>query len=48
MDSWIKLIPKDKTEEVFKHVESNMNEQAHLFGGTKLSIPYVVINAIKQ
>jgi SAM-dependent methyltransferase len=48
MDSWIKLIPKDKVEEVFNLVESHLNKQAHLLGGIKLSVPYVTINAIKQ
>ncbi|GHV29376.1 hypothetical protein FACS1894177_00150 [Bacteroidia bacterium] len=47
MGSWIKLVPKDKVEEVFNLVELNMNKQAHLLGGIKFSIPYVTINAIK-
>jgi hypothetical protein len=48
MDSWVKLIPKDKVVEVFNLVESNLNKQAELLGGLKLSIPYVMINAVKQ
>jgi ubiquinone/menaquinone biosynthesis C-methylase UbiE len=48
MESWIKLIPKDKVEEVFSLVESRMNKQALLLGGIKLSIPFVMINAIKR
>ncbi|MDR1171374.1 MAG: hypothetical protein LBL24_02855 [Bacteroidales bacterium] len=47
MESWIKLISKDKAEEIFSLVESRMNGQAKQFGGLKLSIPFVMINAIK-
>ncbi|MDR1153482.1 MAG: class I SAM-dependent methyltransferase [Bacteroidales bacterium] len=47
MESWIKLVPKDKTEEIFGLVELRMNGQAKQFGGLKLSIPFVVINAVK-
>jgi ubiquinone/menaquinone biosynthesis C-methylase UbiE len=47
MDSWMKLIPQDKVEELFSLVESRMNKQAQLLGGIKLSIPYVMINATK-
>jgi ubiquinone/menaquinone biosynthesis C-methylase UbiE len=48
MESWKKLIPKDKMEEVFSLVELRMNRQAEQFGELKLSIPYVMINAIKD
>lgn len=48
MESWKKLIPKDKMEEVFSLVELRMNRQAKLLGGLKLSIPYVMINAVKD
>ncbi|WP_165021063.1 MULTISPECIES: class I SAM-dependent methyltransferase [unclassified Dysgonomonas] len=48
IDSWIKLIPTDRVELVFDMIESRLNEQAKILGGIKLSIPYVMINAIKQ
>jgi arsenite methyltransferase len=48
MDSWIKLLPKEKVEQIFDAVEVRLNEQAKLTGGIKLSIPFVVINAIKN
>jgi ubiquinone/menaquinone biosynthesis C-methylase UbiE len=48
MESWKKLIPKGKTEEVFSLVELRMNKQAEQFGGSRLSIPFVMINAIKK
>jgi len=48
MDSWIKILPPDKTEEIFSLIESRLNEQARLHGGIKLSIPFILINAIKS
>jgi arsenite methyltransferase len=48
MDSWIKLLPSDKVEKIFDKIELHLNEQSQISGGIKLSIPYVMINAIKQ
>mgnify|MGYP000999933468 CR=1 FL=1 len=48
MDSWIKLLPIDKVEQIFDTIEMRLNEQSRILGGVKLSIPYVMINAIKQ
>ena len=48
MDSWIKLLPGDKVEQVFDSVESRLNEQSFISGGLKLSVPFVLINAYKQ
>jgi len=48
MDSWIKLLPSDKAEQIFDTIELRLNEQSRILGGVKLSIPYVMINAIKQ
>jgi ubiquinone/menaquinone biosynthesis C-methylase UbiE len=48
MDSWIKLLPENRTEQVFDKIEKRFNEQAKIFGGIKLSIPFVLINAIKS
>lgn len=48
MDSWIKIIPKDKVEQVFDIIESRLNEEAKILGGVKLSIPFVVIDAVKK
>jgi ubiquinone/menaquinone biosynthesis C-methylase UbiE len=48
MDSWIKLLPLDKVEQIFDTVELRLNEQSLIFGGITLSIPYVMINAIKK
>jgi len=48
MDSWIKLLPGDKLEQVFHTIELRLNERAKILGEIKLSIPYVLINSIKQ
>jgi arsenite methyltransferase len=48
MDSWISLLPPDKTEQVFDAVEKRLNEQSRILGGIKLSIPFVMINAVKN
>ena len=48
MDSWIKLLPHDKVEQIFDTIELRLNEQSQIYGGIKLSIPFVMINAIKK
>jgi arsenite methyltransferase len=48
MDSWIKILPENKLEQIFDTIEIRLNEQAKILGGIKLSIPYVLINAIKK
>lgn len=48
MDSWIKLLPPNKVEQIFDTIELRLNEQSQILGGIKLSIPFVTINAIKQ
>jgi len=47
MDSWIKLLPSNKVEQIFDKIELRLNEQSKILGGMKLSIPFVLINAIK-
>jgi arsenite methyltransferase len=48
MDSWIKILPKNKLEEIFDTIEMRLNDQAKMSGGIKLSVPFVLINAIKE
>jgi arsenite methyltransferase len=48
MDSWIKILPENKLEEIFDEIEIRLNGKANILGGIKLSIPYVLINAIKK
>lgn len=48
MGSWISLLPENKIEEVFSNIETRLNDQAAILGGIKLSIPYVLIDAVKK
>jgi len=48
MDSWIKLIPANKLEEVFDTLEERLNEKAKITGGLTLSVPFVLVNAISD
>ncbi len=48
MGSWIALLPQNRVSEIFGMVESALNKQADILGGIKLSIPYVLIDAIKK
>jgi len=48
MDSWIKILPGNKLEQIFDTIEMRLNEQAKKLGGIKLTIPFVLINAIKK
>ena len=48
MDAWVKLLPKEKAESIFDRIEAQLNEQAGILGGVKLSIPFVMINAVKK
>ncbi len=48
MDSWVKLLPAEYVDELFEVVETRLNEIALRAGGIKLSVPFVVINALKK
>jgi hypothetical protein len=48
MDSWIKLLPSDKVEQIFDTIETRLNDLASKQGGIKLTIPFVMINAYKR
>lgn len=48
MEPWIKLLPSDKVENIFEIIESHLNKQSELLGELKLSIPFVIINAVKD
>lgn len=48
MDSWVKLLPENRVEEIFDLVETRLNEQARMLGRLQLSVPFVVINAFKD
>jgi arsenite methyltransferase len=48
MGSWIRILPGNRLEEIFDTIETRLNEQAEMTGGIKLTIPFVLINAIKK
>jgi len=47
MDSWIKILPRNRLEQIFDTIEMSLNGQAKMPGGVKLTIPFALINAIK-
>ncbi len=47
LESWIGLVPPEKAERIFGEVERRLNETAERLGHLKLSIPFVVIDAMK-
>lgn len=47
LDSWIDLVPADKEEEIFSRVESNLNKTAEINGQLILTIPFVIIDAVR-
>lgn len=48
MESWINLLPKDKVEDIFDRIEALLNKQAKSQGALNLSVPFVLIDAIKK
>jgi arsenite methyltransferase len=48
MDSWIKILPANKSEQIFDTIEIKLNEQAKILGNIKLTIPFVLINSYKK
>jgi hypothetical protein len=46
--SWIKIVLKDKVEEIFETIEFRLNNLVIKKGGITLSIPYVSIDAVKK
>ncbi len=48
LDSWKSIIPLDRQIEVFDQVEKTINRQAEKNGIFKLSIPFVVIDCVKN
>jgi len=48
MDSWVKILPVDMVDQIFEIIEKRLNEKALGTDGISLSVPYVLINAIKN
>ena len=47
IDSWLKLLPAGRADEIFDKVETRLNEYARRYGGLKLSIPFVLIDTTR-
>jgi ubiquinone/menaquinone biosynthesis C-methylase UbiE len=48
MPAWISFLPQERVEEIFEKVETRLNERSATNGEFSLSIPFVLINAVKQ
>lgn len=48
LDSWTRLIPYEYVDQVFTEVEKRLNAQSEILGNINLSIPYVLINAVRR
>lgn len=47
MDSWLKIVPYGKAEQIFETIENRLNLQAEENRGLKLTVPFVLINSYK-
>src|SRR3989304_6990874 len=47
LDSWLDLVPADKVDKIFDHVENRLNLKAREYGEMILTIPFVLIDAEK-
>lgn len=48
MDGWKEIVPENRHKEVFGLIEEELNYQSQTDGIMKLSVPFVVIDAMKQ
>lgn len=48
LPSWVELLPYASVDAVFDLVERNLNHTARRNGGLTLTIPFVVIDAVKE
>ncbi len=48
LDSWKSLVPENKCNEIFKEVESQLNELSEEKGFLTLSVPFVVIDCRRE
>ena len=48
LDSWTRLIPDEHVKQIFTEVEKRLNDQSEMLGNINLSIPYVLINAVRR
>jgi ubiquinone/menaquinone biosynthesis C-methylase UbiE len=47
LDSWVKVVPVERKEELFAQIEARLNKYAKAKGELKLTIPFVCIECIK-
>ena len=48
LDSWKEIVPETQRKNIFQEIENQINEIAERNQGFSLSIPFVVLNCIKQ
>ncbi len=48
MDSWKNIVPEEKQQIVFQHIESELNKQSDIDGIMNLTVPFVLINCVKS
>lgn len=48
LDGWKDFVPQDLQKQVFQEIENKMNEKAEKDGFFELSVPFVVIDAIRN
>ena len=48
LDSWKSIVPVDKQIEVFRKIERTINQKAEKDGIFKLSVPFVLIDCVKN
>lgn len=47
LDSWLELVSIEKVEEIFNEVENRLNKKAQEFGELVLTVPFVLIDAVR-
>ncbi len=47
LESWIKIVPKERKEEIFNMLEERLNKYAASKGELRLTIPFVCIDCRK-
>lgn len=48
IDGWKNIVPPHRQKEIFDLIESELNKKAEIDGGLTLTVPFVVIDAVKQ
>ena len=48
MSAWVKFLPYDQVQTIFDTIEERLNNQARTTNGINLSIPFVMIDSVKN